>query len=130
MEKFTPNDLRRTAASHMAALGIARLPSRLVEAIIAASIAVAALYNLYPRVRVREWMIAFGFGLFHGFGFANVLNEMGLERRFMVLSLLGFNLGVELGQLAVLLEEPCGGHGGSLPERLVFESGVEGTPSL
>lgn len=87
----------------LAALGIARLPERPVEAIIAASIAAAALYNLYPRVEVREWMIAFVFGLFHGFGFANVLNELELERSFLVLSLLGFNLGVEIGQIAIIV---------------------------
>ncbi len=86
----------------LAALEVVRLPERPVEAIIAASIAAAALYNLYPRVEVREWMIAFVFGLFHGFGFANVLNEFDLERKFLVLSLLGFNLGVEVGQIAVI----------------------------
>ena len=86
----------------LAALGVARLPSRPVEAMIAASIGAAALYNLYPRFRVPVWGIAFGFGLFHGFGFANVLGAMGLERDFMALSLLGFNVGVELGQMAII----------------------------
>ena len=86
----------------LAALDIARLPERPVEAIIAASIAAAALYNLYPQIQVREWMIAFVFGLFHGFGFANVLNELDLEPRYLVLSLLGFNLGVEIGQIAII----------------------------
>jgi hypothetical protein len=86
----------------LAALNVARLPERLVEAIIAASIAAAALYNLYPRMQVREWMIAFVFGLFHGFGFANVLNELDLETRYLALSLLGFNLGVETGQIAII----------------------------
>lgn len=86
----------------LAALDVVRLPERLVEAIIAASIAAAALYNLYPRMAVREWMIAFVFGLFHGFGFAYVLGDLDLERRYLVLSLLGFNLGVEIGQVAII----------------------------
>jgi hydrogenase/urease accessory protein HupE len=86
----------------LAALQIVRLPERPVEVIIAASIAAAALYNLYPRVAVREWMIAFVFGLFHGFGFANVLTGLDLEPRYLALSLLGFNLGVEAGQIAII----------------------------
>jgi hypothetical protein len=86
----------------LAALDVVRLPERLVEAVIAASIAAAALYNLYPRIAVREWMIAFVFGLFHGFGFAYVLGDLDLERRYLALSLLGFNLGVEIGQIAII----------------------------
>jgi hypothetical protein len=86
----------------LAALDLVRLPERLVEATIAASIGAAALYNLFPRMAVREWMIAFVFGLFHGFGFANVLADIGLERGFLALSLLGFNLGVEIGQVAIV----------------------------
>jgi hypothetical protein len=86
----------------LATLDVVRLPERLVETIIAASIAAAALYNLYPRARIREWMIAFVFGLFHGFGFANILTELDLETRYLALSLLGFNLGVEVGQIAII----------------------------
>lgn len=86
----------------LAALGVVRLPERPVEAIIALSIAAAAAYNIYRPFDVREWTIAFVFGLFHGFGFANVLAELQLERTFLALSLLGFNLGVELGQLAII----------------------------
>jgi hypothetical protein len=86
----------------IAALGVVRLPARPIEAIIALSIGAAALYNIYRPFDVREWFLAFAFGLFHGFGFANVLAEMELERGFLVLSLLGFNLGVELGQIAII----------------------------
>jgi hypothetical protein len=86
----------------VAALGVVRLPARPVEAIIALSIAAAALYNIYRPFDVREWLLAFAFGLFHGFGFANVLGELDLERTYLVLSLLGFNLGVELGQVAII----------------------------
>ena len=86
----------------LAALDVVNLSSRVVESIIAGSIAVAALANLMPRLRVREWSIAFLFGLFHGFGFASVMGDIGLGREHMVLSLLGFNVGVELGQLAIV----------------------------
>jgi hypothetical protein len=87
----------------MAAMGVVTLPARPIEAIIALSIAAAALHNIYRPFQVREWTIAFAFGLFHGFGFANVLSEIELERSYLALSLLGFNLGVELGQLGIIL---------------------------
>jgi hypothetical protein len=51
----------------------------------------------------REWLIAFVFGLFHGFGFASVLADVGLRGDFMTLSLLGFNIGVEVGQILIVL---------------------------
>lgn len=92
-----------TITLSLAALRIVDLPARMVEPIIAASIAVAALHNLYPRYVRWDRAIAFVFGLFHGFGFASVLGEFGLESRYLTYSLLGFNLGVELGQLAILL---------------------------
>ncbi|MBE7417004.1 MAG: HupE/UreJ family protein [Ideonella sp.] len=86
----------------LAALGIVALPSRLVESAIAASVVVAALNNLKPLVQGRRWIVAFGFGLIHGFGFASVLAELGLPRDALVLALVGFNVGVELGQLAIV----------------------------
>jgi len=86
----------------LAALGIVALPSRLVESAIAASVVVAALNNLKPVVEGRRWLVAFGFGLIHGFGFASVLTELGLPRDTLVLALVGFNLGVECGQLAIV----------------------------
>ena len=87
----------------LAALGIVELPSRVVESAIAASVVVAALNNLRPLVFGRLWMVAFGFGLLHGFGFASVLTDLGLPRDALVLALVGFNLGVELGQLTIVL---------------------------
>ena len=87
----------------LAALDVVHLPSRLTESIIAASIVVAALNNLVPRVTEHRWRIAFAFGLLHGFGFASVLTEMGLPPGARLLSLVAFNLGVETGQLAVVL---------------------------
>lgn len=86
----------------LAALQIVELPSRLVESAIAASVVLAAANNLYPVVERRRWLVAFSFGLIHGFGFASVLTELGLPQDALVLSLLGFNLGVETGQLAIV----------------------------
>ena len=91
-----------TITLSLAALGIVHVPSRLVESIIALSIAIAALHNLKPMARVNEAAIAFVFGLFHGFGFASVLGDLGLGTDHLVLSLLGFNVGVELGQVAII----------------------------
>ena len=86
----------------LATLGMVRLPSRLVESVIAASVVVAALANLYPRMTRRRWLVAFGFGLIHGFGFAAVLSDLGLSHTSLVLSLVSFNVGVEIGQLAMV----------------------------
>ncbi|MCC6436024.1 MAG: HupE/UreJ family protein [Acidimicrobiales bacterium] len=87
----------------LAALGLLNINSKLVESIIAISIVLAALHNLRPVLANREWMLAFGFGLFHGLGFAGLLDELGLARDQRVWTLLGFNLGVELGQTAIIL---------------------------
>jgi hypothetical protein len=87
----------------LAALDVVRLPSRLTESIIAASIIVAALNNIFPVVTESRARIAFAFGLLHGFGFASVLADMGLPNGARLLSLLAFNLGIEAGQLAVVL---------------------------
>jgi len=95
--------LAHTITLSLAALEIVRVPSRPVEAVIALSIAVAALLNLMPWIRIPEPAIAFGFGLFHGLGFAYVLGEIGLEHEYLVPSLLGFNMGVEIGQVAIIL---------------------------
>ena len=86
----------------LAALGLISLPSRLVESAIALSVVLAALNNLVPVVNQRRWLIAFVFGLIHGFGFASVLAELGLPADALVLSLVGFNVGVEIGQLAIV----------------------------
>lgn len=91
-----------TITLSLAALGVVDVASRLVETVIAASIAIAALHNLWPVAKVNEAVIAFVFGLFHGFGFASVLGSLGLGTDHLVLSLLGFNVGVELGQVAII----------------------------
>jgi hypothetical protein len=86
----------------VAALGLVELPSRLVESVIALSVVLAALNNLMPVVLARRWAVAFAFGLVHGFGFASVLADLGLPRDALLVSLVGFNLGVEAGQLALV----------------------------
>jgi hypothetical protein len=86
----------------LAALDVVRLPSRLVESTIAASVVLAGIGNLYPMMISRRWVVAFGFGLIHGFGFAAVLTDLGLPQDSLLLSLVSFNVGVELGQLAIV----------------------------
>jgi HupE / UreJ protein len=103
LKVVTAFTLAHSITLSLAALGVVELPSRLVESVIAASIIVAALNNIWPRVIGRLWMVAFGFGLMHGFGFASVLADLGLPRDALVLALVGFNVGVELGQLAIVI---------------------------
>jgi hypothetical protein len=86
----------------LAALDVVRLPSRLVESTIAASVVLAGLGNLYPMMMSCRWIVAFGFGLIHGFGFAAVLTDLRLPQNSLLLSLVSFNVGVELGQLAIV----------------------------
>jgi hypothetical protein len=86
----------------LAALGVVALPSRWVESAIALSVVLAALNNLRPMVGSSRWMAAFAFGLVHGFGFAGALQDLGLPRGSLALSLFGFNVGVEAGQLVLV----------------------------
>ena len=93
-----------SATLTLAALDVVLLPDRLIESAIALSIAAVAAENLFGRPTVtRRWIVSFGFGLVHGFGFSSVLRELGLPTQGLVLSLFGFNAGVELGQAAVVL---------------------------
>jgi len=86
----------------LAALQIVVLPSRLVESTIAFSVIFAAFNNLWPIVKSRVWLVAFLFGLIHGFGFASVLMDLGLKENNLISCLLGFNLGVEIGQFVIV----------------------------
>lgn len=86
----------------LSVLGWVSLPGRWVESAIAATVALAALNNLYPLVRGRRWLIAFALGLIHGFGFAGVLSDLGLFGVDLFPALVGFNLGVETGQLGIV----------------------------
>jgi hypothetical protein len=86
----------------ISAVGLVTLPSRFVETAIALSVLAAALNNLTRAIDAR-WAVAFALGLLHGFGFSSVLIDLGLPSGQLVGSLLGFNLGVELGQAAIVL---------------------------
>jgi hypothetical protein len=83
------------------ALGILQFPSRWVEVGIAASVAFAAFNNVFPFVH-RVALLTFCFGLLHGMGFAGVLGELGLPADEKLLTILAFNLGVEIGQMVIL----------------------------
>ena len=83
-------------------LQLVSLPSRLVESAIAFSVILVAVNNLYSFFSDRAWFVAFAFGLIHGFGFASVLSGLDLMTGSLGLALLGFNLGVEVGQLAIV----------------------------
>ena len=78
-------------------------PSKVVETIIALSIVAAALHNLKPVLPNREWSLSFVFGLFHGMGFASLVADLGVSRSNQLLSLLGRNIGIEIGQVVVIL---------------------------
>jgi hypothetical protein len=88
----------------LAALDIFTPPARIIEPAIALSIVYVGFDNLLVKEGrdVRAW-IAFAFGFIHGFGFANVLKEMDLPQRALGWSLFSFNLGVEIGQMVVVL---------------------------
>ncbi len=85
----------------LASLDLLRLPTRLTESLVAATIVFAAVNNLWPMVRRRLWVVAFGFGLIHGAGYASVLGDLGLDAWTLAVALLAFNLGVEGMQVAV-----------------------------
>ena len=94
--------------AHSITLGLTILgwltpPPDLVEPAIALSVVLAALNNLLGINSLKRWRLAFVFGLVHGFGFASVLLDLGLPASALVAALGGFNVGVELGQLAIVL---------------------------
>ena len=95
--------LAHTVTLALGALGWVSVPSSIVEPLIAASIVYVAVENLYQR-RLTRWrpFVVFGFGLLHGLGFASVLAEFGLPEDQFIPALLGFNVGVEIGQLTVI----------------------------
>lgn len=94
--------IAHTITLTLATLQIVNLPAAFVESIIAFSIGLAALHNIRPIFKVKDWVIVSFFGLFHGFGFASVLGDLGLTGEFLTYSLLGFNLGVEIGQVVII----------------------------
>jgi len=96
--------LAHTLTLGLAAAGWVRAPVVIVEPLIALSIAFVAVENLVAR-EMTPWrpFVVFGFGLFHGLGFASVLLDLGLPEDQFLTALVGFNVGVEVGQLTVIL---------------------------
>ena len=92
-----------TMALSLAVFSVIDLPTRLVELVIAISIAIVALDILFPIFKKKIAWVVIIFGLFHGFGFASVLSHLGVLGEHTALSLFGFNLGVEIGQVTVIL---------------------------
>ncbi len=101
--QVTAFTLAHTVTLALGALDIVRISPDIVEPLIAASIVYVAVENLIVR-RLHPWRpaIVFGFGLLHGLGFASVLQDFGLGSSHFIPKLIGFNVGVELGQLAVI----------------------------
>ena len=86
----------------LAALDVISLSSRLVESIIALSIVLVALNNVFPKVREGHWLIIFFFGLFHGMGFASVMGDLPFRMMHLMKVILAFNIGVEIGQVVIV----------------------------
>lgn len=102
VEVVTAFTLGHSITLGLATLGIVSLPSQLVEAAIALSIVFVAIENMTKWKLKKRWIITLLFGLIHGFGFAGILQEMELSSSTVASSLLFFNLGVEIGQIAII----------------------------
>jgi hypothetical protein len=106
--QVTAFTLAHTITLALASLKIVSIPAEIVEPLIAASIVYVAVENIFGtrngggRVGLLRIAVVFGFGLLHGLGFASVLSDVGLPEGRFAISLIGFNIGVELGQLAVI----------------------------
>jgi hydrogenase/urease accessory protein HupE len=87
----------------LAALDIVRLPQRFIETGVAATIVYVAVENLWRKNITHRWVLTFFFGLIHGFSFANALARLDLPREATIRCLLSFNVGVEVGQLVIVL---------------------------
>jgi len=103
LAQVTAFTLAHTLTLALSSYDIVRLSPRVVEPLIALSIVYVAVENaVSPRLRSSRLVLVFAFGLLHGLGFAGVLGELGLPEGSRLSALLSFNLGVELGQLAVI----------------------------
>lgn len=101
--QITAFTLAHTVTLALGILEIVTVPASIVEPLIAASIVYVAVENIFTK-DISRWrpFIVFGFGLLHGLGFASVLGEIGLDPQQFIVGLIGFNVGVELGQLTVV----------------------------
>ena len=103
--QVTAFTLAHTVTLALASTGVVAIPASIVEPLIAASIVYVAVENIFGGRAEVGWhriALVFGFGLLHGLGFASVLGDVGLPEGRFVVALIGFNIGVELGQLAVI----------------------------
>lgn len=103
LKVITAFTLAHSITLSVSVLKILEPPASVIEPVIALSVVVAALNNLMGHASQKRWRLAFLFGLIHGFGFAFVLVDLGLPAQQLALALGGFNVGVELGQLAIVL---------------------------
>jgi hypothetical protein len=103
LQVVTAFTLAHSLTLSLAVLGLVHMPARWVESAIALTVLLGALNNLKPVILRRRWAVAFGFGLVHGLGFASVLADLGLRGANLALSLVGFNAGVEIGQMLIVL---------------------------
>ncbi len=106
LTQVTAFTVAHTVTLALATLGIVSLPGSVVEPLIAISIVYVAVENILyggpdAKIGIRRTALVFGFGLLHGLGFASVLEEFGLGST-LITALIAFNIGVELGQLAVI----------------------------
>jgi hydrogenase/urease accessory protein HupE len=108
LKTITAFTLAHSITLALSVLDLVRLPQGPVEAVIALSILYLARELMLPEsqrsalMRIRPWLMAFTFGLLHGFGFAGALADIGLPRNDLALSLFLFNVGIEVGQLLVI----------------------------
>jgi hypothetical protein len=104
LAQVTAFTLAHTVTLGLASAGIVAVPATIVEPLIALSIVFVAVENVVGgRLGWTRVAVVFGFGLLHGLGFASVLQDVGLEAGRFAVGLIGFNVGVEIGQLAVIL---------------------------
>jgi len=103
LKVVTAFTLAHSLTLSLAVLGVVHLPSRWVECGIALTVLLGALNNLRPVIVEKRWAVAFVFGLVHGFGFAAILADLGVRGLDLALSLVGFNAGVEVGQLGIVV---------------------------
>ena len=104
LSQITMFTLAHSISLALAVYGVVEAPARVVEPLVALSIAYIGVENLFShKVQKRRLLLVFGFGLLHGLGFAGALKEFGMPPGDYVTALVSFNIGVELGQIAIVL---------------------------
>jgi hydrogenase/urease accessory protein HupE len=104
LTQITMFTLAHSISLALAVYGVVEVPARIVEPLVALSIAYIGVENIFShKVQKRRLLLVFGFGLLHGLGFAGALKEFGMPPGDYVTALVSFNVGVELGQIAIVL---------------------------